>query len=121
MLLWLIRAAYAALLIGLAAFSFSLLYEGEVTAKTVLVPLAILGLGSLVLFTDAREKQKQITTISAVYFGLLLGLLLGYLFSMALTPLVEYAFPDRPQMAFVGRVLLTVICCYVTISTFLQT
>ena len=38
------------------------------------------------LFTDVREKQKQITTISAIYFGLLLGLLLGWLFSLALEP-----------------------------------
>ena len=33
----------------------------------------------VVLFTDVREKQKHITTISALYFGLLLGLLLGRL------------------------------------------
>ena len=77
----------------------------------------------LVLFTDLREKQKQITTISAVYFGLLLGLLLGWLFSLALDPLLEVrASRTEPQMvAASGRVLITVVCCYVTISTLLQT
>ena len=70
--------------------------------------------------TDLREKQKQITTISAIYFGLLLGLLLGYLFSTILEPLLAGAF-NKPQMVQLGRVLITVICCYVTISTLLQT
>ena len=121
MLLTLLRVAYVALLVGLAVMSVSLVVEAGDTATTVLVPLGILSVGGLVLLTDVREKQKQITTISAIYFGLLLGLLLGYLFSMALVPILESTFPGRPQMVLLGRVLLTVICCYVTISTFLQT
>src|SRR5204863_1024582 len=76
--------------------------------------------GSVVLFTDVREKQKQITTISAIYFGLLLGLLLGYLFSIILEPLLAGAF-DKPQFVQLIRLLVSVICCYVTISTLLQT
>ena len=121
MLLPLLRIAYVALLIGIAVVAVGLLVETHDTAATVVVPLAVLGLGSLVLFTDMYERQKQITTISAVYFGLLLGLLLGYLFSVAVVPLLESTFPNKPQMVLLGRVLLTVVCCYVTISTFLQT
>jgi uncharacterized protein YacL len=121
MLLWLLRIAFSVLLIGLAVISVGFFVESEQTARMVLVPLAIVGLGALVLFTDLREKQKQITTISAVYFGLLLGLLLGYLFSIALVPILESTFGERSPMILLGRVLLTVVCCYVTISTFLQT
>ena len=121
MLLTLLRVAYVTLLLGLAVVSVSIFVESGDTATTVLVPLGILGVGALVLLTDVREKQKQITTISAIYFGLLLGLLLGYLFSMAVVPILESTFPGQPQMVLLGRVLLTVVCCYVTISTFLQT
>ena len=121
MLLTLLRVAYVALFLGLAVVSVSIFVESGDTATTVLVPLGILGVGALVLLTDVREKQKQITTISAIYFGLLLGLLLGYLFSMAVVPILESTFPGQPQMVLLGRVLLTVVCCYVTISTFLQT
>jgi uncharacterized protein YacL len=121
MLLTLLRVTYVVLLIVMAVVSVGFFVESNDHASIVLVPAAILGFGSLVLLTDIREKQKQITTISAVYFGLLLGLLLGYLFSMALVPIIENAFPHRPQMVMLGRVLLTVVCCYVTISTFLQT
>ncbi|MCI0701295.1 MAG: PIN domain-containing protein [Planctomycetia bacterium] len=121
MLLWLLRGAFVALLVGMAAISVGFFVESEQPSHMILVPLAILAIGGLILFTDLREKQKQITTLSAVYFGLLLGLLLGWLFSMAVVPILENTFPGKPQMVLLGRVLLTVLCCYVTISTFLQT
>src|SRR5262245_4098412 len=115
MLLWLLRVAYTVLLIGMAVISISILVELDKTdtMRVILVPLTIVGVGSLVMLTDIREKQKQITTISAVYFGLLLGLLLGYLFSMALVPILESAFPDHPKMVLLGRALLTIVCCYI--------
>jgi uncharacterized protein YacL len=121
MLLWLLRSAFVALLIGMAVISVGFFVEAEQPLNMVLVPLTILALGGLVLFTDVREKQKQITTLSAVYFGLLLGLLLGWLFSMALVPILESTFPHKPQMVLLGRICLTILCCYVTISTLLQT
>ena len=120
MLLLLLRIAYLALLVGMAVFSVSFFVESQHTANMILVPLGILALGGLVLLTDVREKQKQITTISAIYFGLLLGLLLGYLFSIILEPLLAGAF-ERREIVQLGRVLITVVCCYVTISTLLQT
>lgn len=120
MLLWLLRAAYVALLLGVAAFTATIFVDAEDKLNAVIVPLAFVLFGGLVLFTDMKERQKQITTISAIYFGLLLGLLLGWLFSMALEPLMVSAF-QRPQMVQVCRILITLISCYVTISTLLQT
>lgn len=121
MLLWLFRGAYVALLIGLAVFASASFIDREQHTNAVVVPIGILAFGGLVMFTDLREKQKQITTISALYFGLLLGLLVGYLFSLVLEPLMVAWFPDLPQTKEFSRVLITVICCYVTISTLLQT
>ena len=88
--------------------------------------LVVLGAGGLVLFTDLKEKSKDITTIIAIYFGLLLGLLVGWLFSLAMEPIitsVARALSETLQQRLVsiGRVLITVICCYVAISTLLQT
>ena len=120
MLLWLFRAAYIALLIGMALIALSFFAEDKNIAGMVLAPLAVLAIGGVVLLTDVYERQKQITTISAVYFGLLLGLLLGYLFSMVLVPLMQDAF-ESERLVTLGRVLITVVCCYVTISTLLQT
>ena len=121
MLLWLLRVAYAALLVGVAGFAASLFADAGDRTKAVVVPLVMLAVGGVILFTDVREKQKQITTISAIYFGLVMGLLLGWLFSMAVEPVLEAAFGDFTRMVRVVRVLITVVSCYVTISTLLQT
>jgi uncharacterized protein YacL len=121
MLLWLLRGAYVALLVGLAIFIASAFFDANDRVRALAVPLVILAFGGIVLFTDVREKQKQITTISAIYFGLLLGLLIGWLFSLALRPLFESAFPGIPRVIQVVEVSIMVICCYITISTLLQT
>jgi uncharacterized protein YacL len=121
MLLWLLRGAYVALLLGVAAFAANVFFEDNDHTRGVLVALGVLALGGLVLFTDLRDKQKHITTISAVYLGLLLGLLLGWLLTLALEPLLVYAFQHRPQAVQVSRVMVTLVCCYVTITTLLQT
>ena len=123
MLLWLLRGAYVLLILGIAAFTANVFISEESETSTlnaIFIPFTIILVGGLVLFTDIRERQKQITTISAIYFGLLLGLLLGWLFSLALEPLVTATF-GRPQITILSRMLLTLICCYVTISTLLQT
>ena len=121
MLLWLLRAAYTALLVGVAGFAANILYDAGDETRAILVPVLMLAFGGLVLFSDVREKQKQITTISAIYFGLLMGLLLGWLFAMAVEPLFDAVFGDGHKMVRVARVLITVVSCYVTISTLLQT
>jgi uncharacterized protein YacL len=110
-------------------YAFSYFYYNQTEPdfwNGVKAVMIILGLGGAVLLTDLWEKEKQITTISAVYFGLLLGLLLGSLFAMVLEPFLNSWFPPKvgnhpSEMAQLGRFLLTVLCCYVSISTLLQT
>ncbi|HEY2787647.1 MAG TPA: TRAM domain-containing protein [Fimbriiglobus sp.] len=76
------------------------------------------------MYTDIREKSKQIGTLSAVYFGLLLGLLLGYLFSLGMTAVAESLVTNPNKLVKITPLLrgaITLICCFVTISTLLQT
>ncbi|MBY0229298.1 MAG: TRAM domain-containing protein [Gemmataceae bacterium] len=117
---------------------------------------AILGLGLLVVATDILVRDKQITTISAIYFGMLLGLLLGNILSTAIEPFLfdwdtsrdggigaihvsleqegkaglrilpasarvnPHARSQSEKKALLS-LLITVFCCYVSISTLLQT
>jgi uncharacterized protein YacL len=137
MLIWLLRGCFIAIIIGLA-LSIALIYfhdpnpkaatNEEFAAQTRLRWLGItafvttLAVGVIALGGDLLIRNKQITTISAVYFGLLLGLVLGALFSMALEPFLSYS--DRPefkQLAQPLRLLLTAVCCYFSVSTLLQT
>jgi len=132
MLLWLLRGCFAVSVLGVALYSF-VFFNSEISEEAggglfagLVAALVVVGMGGLVLFTDLKEKSKDITTITAIYFGLLLGLLVGWLFSLAIEPIitsVARALSETLQQRLVsiGRVLITVICCYVAISTLLQT
>lgn len=123
MLLWLVRGVFATLLAISSVFMFSALNDEKLSAWSIVAPIIILALGGTVLFTDLREKNKQIATVSAVYFGLLMGLVMGALLSVVIYFLLMTSLPDQP----VGKIgppiyaAITLICCYVTISTLLQT
>lgn len=128
MLLWLLRGCYAALVFGLAVFTFVIFLDMESggTTSGLIAAATVVAVGAIVLATDVKEKGKDITIISALYFGLMLGLLVGWLFSLALDPIIQAITTSLPltiqqRLAMVGRVLVTVICCYIAISTLLQT
>ena len=126
MLMSLLRGCYATSLVTLAAVAVAFFQSEDNVPAGVAAAATILALGSLVLLTDIREQNKPIATISAVYFGLLLGLLLGWLFSLALDPIVDslYTNPDpgrTQQLHLVWRFAVTVMACYISISTLLQT
>src|SRR5262249_50008819 len=68
----------------------------------------------------------QIDVIASLFFGLLLGILLGWLVSLAVEPIIENAFsggtPSQVKtVELFVRFAITVVCCYITISTLLQT
>jgi uncharacterized protein YacL len=126
MLMWLLRGCYIALLLGISSFAISFFIQEENLFGGLFAAGTILAFGAVVMLTDIREKNKQIATISAAYFGLLFGLLIGYLFSLALDPIIDsfYSNPDPMRVKHVQliwRFAVSVISCYVSISTLLQT
>ena len=129
LLLWIIRVCYGAIIIGLsmAAFNGVLQAYPSNVSQAWAVFLGVLGVGLVIVLGDVWIANKQITTISALYFGLLLGLLLGYILSMALEPFV-FDLAGTPGAAGQTDILrrglqlvITVACCYICVSTLLQT
>jgi uncharacterized protein YacL len=161
LLLWLLRGIFGAICIGIAMLAFRHFSEGPGdTSNAYLAFFCILGAGLLIVISDVLIRNKQITTLSAVYFGLLLGLLLGNILSTALEPFIfDWSAPRSspgPAPHLIVRpadkennirvdvsqgessggnaqeirhqyerralsLILTVICCYISISTLLQT
>ncbi len=125
MLLWLLRGLFAAIVLGIAIATFNTYSDipNDRIWPGVRAAMIVLALGGVVLFTDLWERNKQISTLSALYFGLLLGLLLGWLFWLAIQEFLSSWMDDRvsSQVILVSRFFITVVCCYITISTLLQT
>jgi uncharacterized protein YacL len=127
LLLWGLRGIFGATVISMAivAFYFVSSRFTDTALFAWITFFGILGAGLLIVLTDVLVRNKQITTLSAIYFGLLLGLLLGNMFTMGLEP---FLFPpsDKPDPHELYErkglaLLITAVCCYVTISTLLQT
>lgn len=128
-----LRGIFGAGMIALAMIAyqhFSNEEQGGTTKSGYLAFLTIISVGIIIVLLDTLLKNKQITTISAVYFGLLMGLLLGSIFSTIMDPfLFEWESaqknPDFANRIIIQRNLLrafvTAICIYICISTLLQT
>jgi uncharacterized protein YacL len=80
-----------------------------------LVFLGIMLIALATVVADVLVRRKRLTTVSAVYFGMLIGLIMTYALSLAMTPLPLGAAHDS-VMLVVGSVI-----CYLCISLLMQT
>jgi uncharacterized protein YacL len=80
--------------------------------------LGVLTAAGGVLVADMSMRRKRLDTITAVYFGLIIGVLLTYVFYLVLTP---YVTKLNAPMADWLRLALATILCYTCISVLLQT
>jgi uncharacterized protein YacL len=78
--------------------------------------IGIMALASIVVLADIYVPRKRIDTISAVYFGVLIGVLLTYILWVALSPLLQQLVSGRSIQLVIGLVL-----CYLCTSVLLQT
>ena len=88
--------------------------DSEWMAIGVLAGLLLLSLGVIVL--DVAIRRKELQTITAVYFGIVVGLFLAYVVGIALTPL-PMSGPVRDSV----QLVLGLVFCYACISLLLQT
>lgn len=78
--------------------------------------VSIMLLASAIVVVDIYVPRKRIDTISSIYFGVLIGVLLTYILWIALSPLLEQAFHSLAIQLVTGLVLI-----YVCTSVLLQT
>ena len=77
LLLWWLRGLFGIVFIGLAIGLLVDLQSRNQDIFGLIAFAVVLAIGGLIIAADLTVRNKQITTISAIYFGLLLGLLLG--------------------------------------------
>jgi uncharacterized protein YacL len=70
----------------------------------------------VVILIDIAARKKSVGVVSAVYFGLIVGLFLAYVAGLALSPL-----PMQPKVRDAVQILLAAVLCYGCISLLMQT
>lgn len=77
-------------------------------------------LAPIVIGFDALFRKKQLDVITAVYFGLIIGLLLTYVMQLALIPVLP---SGAGKHVLTGQImtLIGMVLCYACISVLLQT
>ncbi len=92
-------------------------------------PLGMISLALTVIGIDVAIRRKQLDAISAVYFGLIIGLFLAYVLSLALNPLfpAEGELSSTAMIAYYAKLeravqlILASVLCYICISLLMQT
>lgn len=122
MLMTLIRAIFILTVAALAARMAQLVGGTNMVYPAATFVLVILMAVGVVVF-DLLIPRKKIQTISAVYFGLIVGLLLSNLLQTALQPSLDLLVRQESSGAIRPVVfgLLTVTVCYICVSLLLQT
>lgn len=126
-MLWVVRGIFIMLSLGVAT-SIALQGSSQLDGSKVgaigpwtpsLFFIAVLIGVAAVIALDMATKNKQITTLSAIYFGLMLGLLFGDLFSRAIDPIINSE--ASKWLILPLRILITLFFCYICVSTLVQT
>ncbi len=127
MLLVIIRAIFVLVVAGLAVQT-----ARASTASVNPAVVFVVGLTSaiVVILVDLLTPRKRVQSISAVYFGLIVGLILSFALNLAIDPTLKWIASvanTDPKLAAADEIpqaikfLLQIIICYVCISTLLQT
>ena len=120
MALLILRAIFVMVSMGIAVLIFN---SPAVQASPTWVPWAILAgmvvLPLTVIGLDGMIRRKDLTTITAVYFGLLIGVFVTYVTLLALQPILPLS-PNDPLHSWLPLVLGSVLC-YLCTSLLIQT
>jgi len=124
MALIILRSVFIMVAIGLAVVIItSGVLPQEITWLPWVVFFGVLLVAVAVILGDILTPRKKLDTISAVYFGLIVGLFLAYVAGLAVSPLLPTAKSD-PQVERIKDIVQMVfaaILCYMCISFLIQT
>ncbi len=123
MALIVLRLVFLAVATGLGAyFGFELREEAASEPTSWSAPWQAFGMvmiiAGTVLAVDIFVPRKRLETVSAVYFGMLVGLFLTYALGLALSPLLGDL---SPRLGSKVQLVMAVSLCYICISLLIQT
>jgi uncharacterized protein YacL len=78
------------------------------------IALGVIGL-------DILARKKKLDAITAVYFGMLVGLIMTYILSLAITPFLPYLGKNYLDYQDPIKLVIGLVVCYICISLLIQT
>jgi uncharacterized protein YacL len=115
-----LRALFVLVMAGIAVLIFN---SAPLREAPSWLPWAVLtgmiALPLIVIGVDWSLRRKDLTVITAVYFGLLIGVFVTYIAMLALAPFLPHT-PQHPIREWLPPIL-GAVCCYVCTSLLLQT
>jgi len=121
--LWVLRAVFLVIAGGMAGLI--LRQYPQAPPMNWLLFGGMIALALAVICLDIFTKQKQLDIVTAIYFGLIVGLFLTYVSQFAFEPfldIIEPSDPSRPGPIHRWTPLVVgIVLCYVCISLLLQT
>jgi uncharacterized protein YacL len=118
MLLILLRAAFILVVAGLGARLAKIVGDDQLANPYLVFVGVILGALALVV-GDLLTPRKRIQTISALYFGVIVGIFLSNLINDAIQPAMQLYLHPKVHMAMSS--VFMIFMCYICISTLMQT
>lgn len=121
--LTILRLMFLVVATGLSVWIFkSPALAGAPALGSYVVLFGVILLALVVIVIDMAFPRKKLDTITAVYFGLIVGLFLAYVARLALTPVLgEGAGATQVAIQNAVQVVLAAVLCYLCISMLLQT
>lgn len=122
MLLIIIRAIFVLVVAGLGVRLAKVVSEASGSSGVFLGYLSfimVVLLAVAIVVGDLLTPRKRIQTISAIYFGLIVGVILSDLIRSALEPTMNMWLDEKVRYGIQG--LLLIFVCYICVSTLLQT
>jgi len=113
-----------------AGLSVTFIQSGLIPSDSEWMSYAVFGgmmfIALGVILLDVSVRRKKLDTITAVYFGMLIGLIMTYILSLALAPfLQQYLLSKKPdiQAKYLTHIELGLglMVCYLCISLLIQT
>ena len=118
MLLIMIRAVFVLVVAGLGVRMARIV--SEVNPRIGWIGfVGVMILAVAVVVADHLTPRKRIQTISAIYFGLIVGVILSDLVRNALEPTLTLYIDEKARLATSG--IMMIFICYICMSTLLQT
>lgn len=127
MLLFIIRVVYLLIAIG-SIVTFIVAPDSAapdvVQRHPVAAAVLMIAVAASVLLFDVLIPQKRVDMMSAVYFGLLIGVLLAYLTGLAIHPVFAgtgFIGPEAPRFEALISLLTFLVVPYMCVTFLLQT